>query len=144
MCQPTKGRGGKWLIGQGGHGPVEVVISLLPWGGSSLHCQQSSPLAKHQTWISSSGLIQKKLRLHRSASFPKAAGGNWQEATRTPPEIFWYVSLYGVMTNRAQLHYARWTNTCVLLAKNPSLHVLPHVCFSKTSFYLCLLQQNVL
>jgi hypothetical protein len=31
------------------------------WNDSNLHCQQLNPLGKHQTWISSSGLIQKKL-----------------------------------------------------------------------------------
>jgi hypothetical protein len=37
-----------------------------------------------------------------------------------PPEVFWCVSLYGILTNAAQLHNVRQTNTCMLLAKNPS------------------------
>jgi hypothetical protein len=68
---------------------------------------------------------------------------NGQEATRTPPEIFWYVSFYEVTTNRAQQCNVRQTNTCVSLGKNPSSHILSYVSFSKTSFHLCLLQQNI-
>ena len=63
-----------------------------------------------------------------------------QEAARTPPEVFWCTSLYGVRTNGAQLHNRRWTNAHMLL-HHSSLHVLAlakyHftcVCFSKTSF----------
>ena len=62
------------------------------------------------------------------------------------------ISLYGVPTNAAQLHNVRWTNTCVLLAKNPSSfcvlalakHPLSCVCFSEMflhesalAFYTC-------
>ena len=61
----------------------------------------------------------------------------------TPPEVFWCISLYGVLTNVAQLCNVRQTNTCVLLAKNPSSHVLSRACFSRTSSLLCLLQWNV-
>ena len=59
-----------------------------------------------------------------------------QHTTRS----FWCVSLYGVSTNAAQLHSIRQTNTCVSLAKNPSSRVLSHVCFSRTSTLLYLLQ----
>jgi hypothetical protein len=45
---------------------------------------------------------------------------------------------FGVLTNAAQLCNVRQTNTCVLLAKNPSSHALSCVCFN-----LCLLQLNV-
>ncbi|EDL19643.1 mCG61979, isoform CRA_b, partial [Mus musculus] len=55
-----------------------------------------------------------------------------------PPEVFWCVSLSGVLTNAAQLRNVRQTNTCVLLAKNLSLCVLSHACFSRTSSLLCL------
>jgi hypothetical protein len=61
----------------------------------------------------------------------------------TPPEGFWFISVYGVQTNRAQLFIVRWTNTYVCLVKNPSSCVLSHVCFSKTSFHLCSLQENI-
>jgi hypothetical protein len=70
-----------------------------------------------------------------------------------------YASLCGVLTNEAQLCNVKWTNTCVLLAKNPLLHVLSNTCFSRTSsllcfretflhesalaFYLCIIQHNV-
>ena len=70
-----------------------------------------------------------------------------KEAARncsTPPEVFWCVSLYGVLTNAAQLCNVRQTNTCVFLANNSSPYVLSHVCFSRTFFfYVCLLHQTV-
>jgi hypothetical protein len=53
--------------------------------------------------------------------------------------FFWCVSLCGVPTNAARLCSVRWTNTCVLLAKNPSLWVLSHACLSRTSSLPCLL-----
>jgi hypothetical protein len=56
-----------------------------------------------------------------------------------PPEVF----RSRVLTNETQLGYERGINTCVSLAKNPSLHVLSHACFSRISTVLCLLQQNV-
>jgi len=61
-----------------------------------------------------------------------------------PPDIFWFVSLYRIPRNAAQLHIVRWTNTCMLLAKNPSSRVLSHARFSRTSSLLCLLHQKVL
>ena len=67
----------------------------------------------------------------------------WQEATSTPPEDFWCVSLYGVQTNTAQRHKVKWTNTCTSLAKNLLSHVFSCTCLSRTSCLLCLLQRNV-
>jgi hypothetical protein len=74
------------------------------------------------------------LSWHHSANQPKES----KEVKRnysTPPEVFWYVSLNGVLTNAAQLCNVRWTDTCMLLAKN--------ACFSRISFPLCQLQLNV-
>ena len=62
---------------------------------------------------------------------------------RTPPEVFWCLSLYGIPTYAAKLCNVRWTNTCVSLVKNPSSCVLSCACFSRTSSLLCLLQWNV-
>jgi hypothetical protein len=72
-----------------------------------------------------------------------------QRSSRKPPEhqpklffffffFFWVHFSPWSHNNRAQLHIVRLTNTCVSLVKNPS-----HVCFSKTSFHLCPLQENV-
>ena len=61
----------------------------------------------------------------------------------TAPEVFWCISVYGDLTNAAQLRSIRWNNMCMSLAKNPSSCVLSHACFSRTSFLLCLLQQNI-
>jgi hypothetical protein len=58
-------------------------------------------------------------------------------------EVFWHISLHGVLTNEAQLHNISQTNTCESLAKNPSSHFLSCVCFSRTSSLLCLLQRNI-
>ena len=44
----------------------------------------------------------------------------------------------GVPTKADQLCNVRQTNTCVLLAKNPSSRVPSHTCFSRTSSLLCL------
>jgi hypothetical protein len=62
----------------------------------------------------------------------------------TPPEVFWCVSLYGVLTNAAQQCNVRQTNTCVLLAKIPhhmffhvfalAEHPFTRVCFMKHFF----------
>ena len=74
------------------------------------------------------------------ANHPKSA-----EAARshgTPPEVSWYVPFYGVLTNAAQQCNVRQTNTWMSLAKNPSSQVLSHACFSRTSFHLCLIQEN--
>jgi hypothetical protein len=81
------------------------------------------------------------LSSHHSANQPESA-----EAARNcsiPPEVFWCISVCGVATSAAQLHNVWWTNTCVLLAMNPSSSVLSHACFSRTSSLLCLLQWNV-
>jgi hypothetical protein len=76
---------------------------------------------------------------HHSANQPKSLEGS--RNCSTPPEVFWWISVYGVLTNAAQLCNVR--QTCALLAKNPSSCVLSCTCFSRTSFHLCLLQLNV-
>ena len=92
------------------------------------------------------------LSWHHSANQPESA-----EAARsrsTPPEVSWCISLYGVLTNEAQLCNVRRTNTCVsfhliFFSSKTSFHLcllhwnvpLP-VCFNKTSLHLCLLQEN--
>ena len=48
-----------------------------------------------------------------------------------------------VLRNAAKLRNVRRTDTCPLLAKNPSSRVLSCACFSRTSSLLCLLQLNV-
>ena len=67
-----------------------------------------------------------------------------EEATRTPPEVFWCISLYGVMINEVHQCDVRQTNICVSLVKSPSPCVHSHACFNRTSFPLCLLQRNIL
>ena len=63
----------------------------------------------------------------------------------------WWVSLYGVPTDAAQLHNVRWTNTCVSLAKNlyMSFHVFalakhPFTCvhFRKTLLHVFVLAKH--
>ena len=62
-----------------------------------------------------------------------------RKSCSTPPEVFWCISLYGVLTNAAQLCNVRQTNICMLLPKNPSS--CPY--FSRISSLLCLLQLNI-
>jgi hypothetical protein len=82
-----------------------------------------------------------------------------QAAIGTSLAVLWLVSLNGAITTSwAQPHYEKWTSTrmllgyCTMLLSHclcshiytPSSQVLSHVCYSKTSFHLCLLQVNVL
>ena len=62
----------------------------------------------------------------------------------TPSEVF-LMSFFPMasLTNAAQLHSVRQTNTCASLAKHLPSHVLSQACFSRISSLLCLLQQNV-
>jgi hypothetical protein len=65
-----------------------------------------------------------------------------QETAADHQKFFRVVSLSGLLTNEAQLHNVRRTNTCALLAKNPSSrvfrvlalaeHPFACVCFSET------------
>ena len=48
--------------------------------------------------------------------------------------------VHGLWTNGDQLRNVRQSNTFMLLAENPSSCVLSRVCFSRTSYLLCLLQ----
>ena len=81
------------------------------------------------------------LSWHHSAYQPEST--EVARSLDTPPEVFWCISLYGVLKISAQPQCVRQTNTCVLLAKNPSSCVLSHACFSRTSSLLCLLQPNI-
>jgi hypothetical protein len=69
---------------------------------------------------------------HHSAN--QLESWKWQETVAYYQRFFffffWYVSLYRISTNVAQLHNVRRTNTCVLLTKKKiphhvSFHVLP-------------------
>jgi hypothetical protein len=74
---------------------------------------------------------------------PSSRKGQELQHTTTSVLVCWCVSLYGVPTNAAQPHYERRTNTCALLAKNPSSRVLSRACFSRTSSLLRLLQRKI-
>lgn len=66
------------------------------------------------------------------------------EASRScciPPQFFGVFSLHIVLTNAAQ--QCMKGNTCLSLTKNFLSCSLLHACFSETSFYLCLLHQNI-
>ena len=66
-----------------------------------------------------------------------------EETTAHHKKVFLCVSHYRILKHEAQLHNVRWTNTCLsLVEKNPLSRVLSHACFSRTSFYLRLLQEN--
>ena len=129
---------------------------LCEWGSFN-------KLQQYHTWISSCGSTQKKPLGSPISLSPQKQ----QEATGTSQEVLWRVSLYEATTSWTQQCNVRWTNTCVLLARNsegrakqtnapastvggvvfiyiPSLWVFSHVCYGKTSFHLCLLQQNIL
>ena len=65
-----------------------------------------------------------------------------QETIALHPKFFGAFLSMESWQNASQLRNVRQTNACVLLLKNPSSCVLSHACFSKTSFHLCLLQEN--
>jgi hypothetical protein len=64
-----------------------------------------------------------------------------QKNCSTPPELFWCVPLYRLLTNAAQLCHVRQTNTCASLAKNPSSFVFSRALAEHP--LLCLRQLNV-
>ena len=84
---------------------LEVVL----WGKSNLHCQQSSPLAKNQTWISSSS-IQKKPQ--GSTDFTKVSR-NTKNTTRSSLVHFTQGS-YGKQRSERK---AKQTNAITLSVK---------------------------
>ena len=79
-------------------------------------------------------------KLHESLSVDRHHSAN---KPGTSEEVLWWVSLYSVITSRAQQSNVRETNTYMSLEKNPPSHVFSHACFSKTSFHLCLLQLHI-
>jgi hypothetical protein len=105
-----------------------VRVEQLPLPAS----QAQPPLLSVESFLYSlqtSGLLHRAclstcicLGWHHSAYQPKSL-----EATRTcstPPGDFWCISLYGVLTNAAQLHNAKWTNTWSRILHYVSLHLL--------------------
>ena len=79
------------------------------------------------------------LSRHHSANLLESAGRIYN----TPLEVFWNLSLYGVLTNWAQWNSVTRTNTCGSLSKDASPHVLSHAGCSQKSFHLYLLQPNI-
>jgi hypothetical protein len=127
--------------------PVEVrkqlgrfkLFSSTKWSQGSNSGHQCIPLVVPQ--YTSCLSVYVCLGWHHSANQPES-----EEVTRnssTSPEVFWFVSLYEVLINAAQLWNVRQTNTCMSLAKNPSSRVLSRARFSRTTFLLCLLQLNI-
>ena len=119
---------------------------------TSLHSCTSKPSSVAVIAWSPISTLQTSLVLHmpclsmciQSAGVLRS-GDKLQHTTRR--FFFWCISLYGVLTNAAQLHNVRWT----LLAKNPSSRVLSRACLSRTSSpvsasvkcsFTCLPQQN--
>lgn len=110
-----------------------------------MHCTASYASPKHHV------LPQVLLyRVNLSSWDSTSACISWYESAEvarrhqsTTRKFSWCISFYGVMTNTVQQCNVR-CNTCLSLAKNPSSCILSCAGFSKISFHLCLLQQNVL
>ena len=164
----NKGRGGREVNRSRG---TWTCLEVVLWGDSSLCCQQSSPLAEHQTWIGSKGSIQKKPRV----SAGQSAGGC--RRGQKPPE--YHEKFFGAFfsmkslcdkwrsTRKARLTNARALSTvCWVILKffpnimwplkdllqqnitcpfftrqRPERH---HMSFSAKRPLTCLLQQNIL
>ena len=111
----------------------------------TMHCTASYASPKHHV------LPQVLLyRVNLSSWDSTSACISWYESAEvarrhqsTTRKFSWCISFYGVMTNTVQQCNVR-CNTCLSLAKNPSSCILSCAGFSKISFHLCLLQQNVL
>ena len=75
------------------------------------------------------------------------ASNQAKEATTncsTPPEVFFFLVFLSMEPDkRSSTTQLRQIHPFTLLAMNPLPHVLLHVCFSRTSSVLYLLQQNV-
>jgi hypothetical protein len=107
-------------------------LSIISW--NTIYTLQTS-LVLHATCLS------KGLFPACSTNQPQSL-----EATRNcsiPSEIFWRTSLYGFLTNEAQLCNVKWINTCMFLANNPSSCVLSCVCCIRIFSLLCMLQWNI-
>jgi hypothetical protein len=121
---------------------------------TNMHCTVSStskpnsippprPITVHWAYLYSfqtsyilHGLVLTCVSVSADITLPINLSPESKESARNcsvPPKPFWCISLYGVPTNGAQLPNVRWINTCVS-------RVLSHVCFSRPSFLLCLLQ----
>lgn len=107
------------------------------------HCPSSPIYTPSKYHMSSTGLVSMWvcIRHHHSANPPSLQ--KQQASARLPPEVFWCLSLHGVMTNGAQLHSVRRTNTCVSLLKSTSSYLLLYARFSETFFHLCLFQWHI-
>jgi hypothetical protein len=81
--------------------------------------------------VSSSWCLSTGVASAWASNQPESVEGATNRST--PPEGFWCVSLYGVLSNAAQLSNVRWTNACMLLTKNLSSRVLSRACVSRTS-----------
>ena len=91
---------------------LQANLAQLP----SMSTESFYTLSKHH--MSSTGLASAHLsQLTLSANQP----GSEQAARNcsTPPEVSWCISLYGVLTNAAQLSNVRLTKTWVPFAKTP-------------------------
>ena len=62
------------------------------------------------------------------------------DATRTPPEVLWCVSLYEVMTNNDQQRMISYTNITQSCLPSFGLHLFP---FQTLCAFLCVLYQNI-
>jgi hypothetical protein len=118
---------------------VKLSEDMRPTSIAQLLYQQSQALPAHEVLIipCKHHVSSMCLDLAHASNQPETA--QVARNCSTPLEVFWCVSLYGVLTNAAQLCNIRWTNTCVLLAKNSSCD-LSRACFSRISSLLCLLQ----
>ena len=91
---------------------LEVVL----WRNSNLHWQQSSPLAKHQIWISSRSSIQNKLQGSNNQQDYAKETGSSQNITRC---FLVYFSLWSHNKQRSEKK-ARWINA---RASSPKINI---------------------
>ena len=131
---------------------------------------QSGPLSRYYIGIIKGNSIQKKPWALPIGTDCFLNLWKQQEATGISQEVLWQVSHYEVTTSKAQQSNVRWTNTHMSSAKTSEAeqikakrintqgplsvglylysfyvsYILSCVFYSRTSFHLCLLQQNIL
>ena len=132
----NKGRGGREVNRSRG---TWTCLEVVLWGDCSLCCQQSSPLAEHQTWIGSRGSIQKKPRV----SAGQSAGGC--RRGQKPPE--YHEKFFGAFFSMKSL-CDKWRST--RKARLTNARALSTVCWVILKFFpnimwplKDLLQQNI-
>ena len=93
------------------------------------------------TWVWLSKTPWVFIRWHHSANWPEFEGA--ARSYNTPPEGFWCVSLYGLPRKWSSTMQCKANQYNCVISEESFITCPFTACFSRTSFYLCLLHRNV-